>query len=269
MRLASILRYFNVASLILIFIFESAKMGDYNMVRFIDFFTYLIRYGIVICIAGFLVQHVSAQSSDSRIDLDLISKKKVRQFIIEHDINGLENYSQIQASWLSGNNLGDYHFHEKVFTFNEPLSNVWECYNKANPVQSWNGRKIDFGLLISKYTNSLLYESKGSFSEIDTGQVYFLNLKLLKGIYNIPVAFEITNVDSSKKIIEFSYIEGNVSKGKQILQFVKLDDHMTQIIHRSYFLSDSHLRDGIYPFYHKKIIKDFHRNMKRLIKQDS
>jgi hypothetical protein len=263
------LRYFNVASLILIFIFEVQKCRDYNMVRFIDFFSCLVRYGIVICIVGFLVQHVSAQSSDSRIDLDLISKKKVRQFIVEHDINGPENYNRIQASWLSGNDLDDYHFQEKVFTFKEPLTNVWECYNTANPVQSWDGRKIDFGLLISKYTNSLLYESKGSFSAIDTGQVYILNLKLLKGIYNIPVAFEITNIDSCKKIIEFSYIEGNVSKGKQILQFIKLDDHTTEIIHQSYFLSDSHLRDEVYPFYHKKIIKDFHRNMKHLIKQNS
>jgi hypothetical protein len=36
----------------------------------------------------------------------------------------------------------------------------------------------------------------------------------------------------------------------------------TRIVHRSYFRSNSRLRDAIlYPFFHKRIVNRFHRNM--------
>lgn len=206
------------------------------------------------------------QSKDCYIDMELIKKKKVREFITSHHINQLDNFFNIKASWKLNSDVNSYHKHVKTFRVKSTLDKVWECYLKADPVEVWNGRIINFELLISKYSDSLLYESKGSFTVIDTGQVYFLNLKLLKGIFNIPVAFEIINIDKDRKIIEFSYIEGNVSKGKQTIQFIELEDGSTEIVHQSYFRSDSNLRDDIYPFYHKKIIKDFHRNMRRNIK---
>lgn len=228
---------------------------------------FLKRAGIIINLFIIMISgSLFSQSKDCYIDMDLIKKKKVKEFIITQRINRLDNFFNIKASWKLNNDISNYHKHVKTFKVKKHLDKVWECYKKADPVETWNGRIIDFGLLISKYSDSLLYETKGSFSEIDTGQVYFLNLKLLRGIFNIPVAFEIINVDEYHKIIEFSYIEGNISKGKQTLQFIELENGFTQIIHQSYFRSDSGLRDGIYPIYHKKIIKDFHRNMRRNIK---
>lgn len=209
---------------------------------------------------------IDAQSIDNTIDLNLIHKRKVRQFIVDQHIDSLYSYSQIVPSWYHESDIESYNKHEKTFVVKEDLSNVWECYIKTNPVQSWDGRIIDFGLLISKNTNSFLYDSKGSFSEVETGQVYFLNLKLLRGICNIPVAFEVINIDPVDKLMEFSYIEGNVTQGKQTLQFIEDDNNTTHIIHRSYFKSGSNFRDGIYPYYHKKIIKDFHRNMRHILK---
>jgi hypothetical protein len=101
---------------------------------------------------------------------------------------------------------------------------------------------------------------------IDSGQVYFLNLKIAHGLCNIPVAFEIINIDTEKKIIEFSYIEGNKSMGVQRIKFKELDDNQIRIKHVSYFKSDSNSRDKIlYPFFHKKIVNDFHRNMRKIL----
>jgi hypothetical protein len=45
-----------------------------------------------------------------------------------------------------------------------------------------------------------------------------------------------------------------------------IGDERIEIIHVSYYKSDSHFRDKwIYPFFHRIIIKDFHRNMRRLL----
>ncbi len=241
--------------------FECAKTGDFKMNYIFVRIVLLIQFGVI-----WAPLLMTAQSIDCSIDLTLIKEKSVKEFIVEQHIDRLDNFFKIKSSWKMNNDVNSYHKHIKTFKVKRSLSDVWECYNKADPVQTWNGRKIDFGLLISKYTDSLLYKSKGSFIELDTGQVYFLNLKLLMGIFNIPVAFEIINIDDENKIIEFSYIDGNISKGKQTLQFIQLEDGTTQIVHRSYFRSDSNLRDSIYPYYHKKIIKGFHRNMRRNIR---
>ena len=86
------------------------------------------------------------------------------------------------------------------------------------------------------------------------------------GIYNVPVAFEFITVDSVQKVIEFSYIEGNKSSGVQQIKFLDMGGNRTKILHISYFKSNSPFRDRwLYPFFHIKIVNNFHRNMKRLL----
>jgi hypothetical protein len=88
----------------------------------------------------------------------------------------------------------------------------------------------------------------------------------MKGLINIPVAFEIIDIDRKKQILEFSYIDNNKSLGKQTIQFFDNGDGRTMIVHRSYFRSKSWLRNELlYPGFHKKFIKEFHKNMKHLI----
>jgi hypothetical protein len=235
------------------------------MIRYLAYFKNLILILTLVGFEFFLAQNVISQNLDSEINFELIKKKKVRQFLLDNQISDIQDFSSLQPSFCGETGLDEFHFHVKKYTVNEDLFTVWESYLSSSPVNTWEGRKIDFGLLISKYSNLVVYKTEGSFTSIDTGQVYFLNLKLLVGLYNLPVAFEIINVNDTKKVIEFSYIEGNVSSGKQVLEFIRIDDFTTQIIHRTYFTSGSKLRDGIYPYYHRKIINCFHRNMKKII----
>jgi hypothetical protein len=203
----------------------------------------------------------------SQINLNLIPQKKVRNYILDNEINTFQNFHSIHPSWKEGTDVSTFREHEKIFYVNEKITNVWNCYNAASPLKSWNGHFVRFAMLISKQSNSVMYNNNLSFSEIDTGQVYFLDLRLLSGIFNVPVAFEIITVDSINKIIEFSYIDGNKSQGKQVVQFFDNGDGTTRIVHHSYFKSGSNLRDDIYPYFHTKIISEFHRNMQRLITQ--
>ena len=93
-----------------------------------------------------------------------------------------------------------------------------------------------------------------------------MNLKLLNGLYNLPVAFEITKIDEGNKMIEFSYLKGGKARGAQVIQLMSTDRGYTKVVHKSYVQSHSKFRDKyLYPYFHNKIINEFHGNMRRLI----
>ena len=200
------------------------------------------------------------------IKLGQIQHKKIRKYV-EHQIDeGKHQFCEIRPSWRDGEDLSSFRKNEMTFFLKGDLQDIWQCYVTSSPSKSWSGRRISFDFLLQKSPNNIFY-NKEPMVGIDTGQVYFLNLKLILGFYNLPVAFEIINVDTEKKIIEFSYIEGNKSLGVQQIKFKEVDDEEIKIKHTSYFKSDSHSRDKwLYPFFHKKIVKDFHRNMRKLLK---
>jgi hypothetical protein len=202
------------------------------------------------------------------ISLGRIQQRKIREYI-EHQVEeGKHNFSEIHSSWNRGVDLSVYRKKELTYFLNGRLQDIWQGYLSANPSKSWNDRRISFGLLLQKFPINIFY-NQDSIAGIDTGQIYFLNLKLMQGICNIPVAFEIITINPEEKIIEFSYLEGNKSQGVQQIKFIDSDDERIMIIHRSYFKSDSHFRDKlIYPFFHKKIVNGFHRNMRRLLNLD-
>ncbi|MBI5009673.1 MAG: hypothetical protein HZB98_08515 [Bacteroidia bacterium] len=215
------------------------------------------------------------------INLEEIPQRKIRSFIKTEEINKMNDFSKIRPSCPDDARESDYNVMVKTFFLNNRISDVWDCYRHADIPHYCNNHSVRFGLLLKKGSNSVVYTGSSELTVIDTGQVYFLNLRLLKGLLNLPVAFEIINIDPRKMVVELSYIEGNKTKGKQSLQFFEESDEITRIVHRSYFKSDSSLRDAVfYPLFHKKFIKEFHKIMKlsitnshllvfnRMIKQD-
>lgn len=199
------------------------------------------------------------------INLERIEQKKIRKYIESQIEEGKHQFYEIHPSWNSGKDLSSYSKNEKKYFLKGNLQDIWKGYISADPSKSWNGRKISFGLLLQKFPGHIFY-NHDPIMGVDLGQVYYLNLNLLLGIFNIPVAFEMITVDAEKKIIEFSYIEGNKSNGVQQVKFMDMGDDQTEIIHISYFKSDSRFRDKwIYPFFHNLIINDFHRNMRELL----
>lgn len=200
------------------------------------------------------------QSELSTVNFELIPYKTVQAYIHQME-NNLVSFLDIKPSW-TGNAEG-YNSQSKTYKIKGSINDVWAKYKETSPTESWNGKKVMFGFMYSKNQKKPVYGGD-NVSQIKPGQVIFLNLKLLK-FYNLAMAFEVLAVDDAKKIIEFSYIEGNASQGKQTLQFVDTEDGNTEIIHSSYFKSDSKLRDKIYPFFHTRTTNEFHRIMKKLI----
>ncbi|MBN1599856.1 MAG: hypothetical protein JW894_16290 [Bacteroidales bacterium] len=212
-------------------------------------------------IAGlFCANILFSQCKLTDIDLDRVPYKKIRKFIKDQQTSHILEFSDIQPSCDKDQDLSE--FKEVVDTFitDVCMDQVWEAYKTTSPVQSWNGRIIAFGLQFSKWQDEILYSNGDNFSEIDTGQVFFVNLKLMR-FYNLAVGLEIVNVDISNRTIKFSYIKGNKSEGEQTIQFMALENGNTKIIHSSSFRSGSKLRDRIYPFFHTKALNEFHGNI--------
>lgn len=220
-----------------------------------------------VALTSFLCFHIPSygQLVLDDIKLEQIHQGKIRKYIQCQIDENKHQFCEIHPSWIRGKDLSSYSKNEMTFFLYGNFQDIWQGYVSANPSKSWNGRKVSFGLLLQKFPGNIFYD-QDPIMGIDTGQVCFLNLKLLLGICNIPVAFEIITVDTAEKIIEFSYIDGNKSSGVQQVEFLDIGDERTKIMHTSYYKSDSHFRDKwIYPFFHKKIVRDFHRNMRKLL----
>lgn len=224
-----------------------------------------IKLIALLIISVFSLQTVCSQDL-KRINLNDIPQRKVRNYISSRSIDKMDSYYSIHPSWKNEIDNQGFKVIEKTFVLKYKLSNVWDFYRHANTFKIWNEKSIRFGLLISRCTNSIVYARNSYCPEVDTGQIYFLNLRFMKGLFNIPVAFEIINIDQVRRIVEFSYIENNKSRGKQTLQFFDDGSGGTRIVHRSLFKSESKLRDKLlYPYFHKKFIREFHKNMDKLI----
>ena len=216
----------------------------------------------IICILTVFPLGLILSQPVERIDLERIPQEKVRNYIISRSIDKLDDFSSIRSSWEKDTNVSDYNLVENEFYLKNSLSEVWDCYLHTDPVKMWTGKSVKFGLMISKYSTTVLYASGPGSMDIDTGQVYFLNLRVMFGLINVPVAFEVITIDPERKILEFSYLDDNKSLGKQTIQFFDNGTGKTRIMHRSYFKSSSNLREKLfYPYFHGKLVRDFHRKM--------
>ena len=223
-----------------------------------------LKFGLLIIFTYFQIQLYGQFTLDD-IKLEQIEHKTIRKYVERQIEEGKHQFYDIRPSWNKGDDLLLYNKNEMTFFLNASLQNVWQGYLSIDPSKFWNNRSMSKGLMLQKFPTKIFY-NKDSSAYIDTGQVYFLNLKLLSGIYNIAVAFEIITIDISEMVIEFSYVEGNQSLGVQQIKFIAVDDNSTKIIHTSYFKSNSHFRNKwLYPIFHKKVTKDFHKNIRGLL----
>ncbi len=202
------------------------------------------------------------------IDLNKIPQQEIKRLLETQKKNNILCFNDIEATCTKEANLNEYYKQVRVYNFNDKIENVWLNYKTDSPAQVYNSSRFSFGFMLCKVKNKnkILYNND-NFGNIEKGQVIYLKLQFLKGLYKIAVAFEILDVDSINKVIEFSYVKGgNKTNGKQKLQFIDCLNGKTKIIHTSYYKSNFLLKDKIlYPFFHAKITNEFHKNIKRLI----
>src|SRR5680860_400213 len=212
--------------------------------------------------------HGKCQVYLSDVDLTKVKQEKIQEYIQLEQQENTQKFSDIEPSMYPTTSVQGFRVRENVYLIKRNIKKVWQHYINTNPGESWSGKKVSFGLLFSKKEDKIFYDGD-VVSKIDTGQIVYLNLKLLKGIKNLATAFEITNIDKEKRIIEFSYLKGNSSEGKQRLQFFETPNGYTQIVHTSYYKCTDVIKNYLlYSYFHSCITNEFHRNMKKMMKKD-
>lgn len=204
-----------------------------------------------------------AQICLNEIEVNRISQNKVHEYIGWQQECGIQTFDEVEPSVQSNSNIKDYFVRENVYQVKRGIEEVWNNYLHTNPKKLWNGKKVSFGFLFSKKDKRIMY-SDDKVSELDTGMVVYLNLRLMSGLINVATAFEIITIDKLNKTIEFSYLSGNVSSGIQRLQFLETPKGRTEIIHTSYYKSNNIAKNYLfYPYFHTRATNEFHRNIKR------
>lgn len=229
-----------------------------------------MRFLFLFCLLTFFLTGLrsNAQMRLNDIEIERISQPKVREFIQVQKENDIITFSDIEPSLHPNSSLEGYKVRENEYGFKENIQQVWHHYLHANPCDSWNGKKVTFGFLFAKKEKRLVYRNQ-FVSEIDTGMVVYINLKLMLGLKSLSTAFQFINIDEKHKIIEFSYLKGQDSEGKQRLQFFGLTNGHTRIVHTSFYKTKSVVKNFfLYPFFHTRATNEFHRNMKRMMKSD-
>ncbi|MBN1790001.1 MAG: hypothetical protein JW830_05860 [Bacteroidales bacterium] len=212
-----------------------------------------------------------AQNASEKIDMSRIPQKKVRTLIRDQFAgNQLQDFKEVRSTYRQGQDMQGYRILESAYYIRENPELVWQTYQITSPAESWNGNMVSFGLLISKWENTVMYRNDLHYAGIDTGHVLYVNLKILKGLYNLAVGLEIVNIDSVQRSITFSYLKGGKSRGEQTIYFIPTRKGYTEIIHHTAFRSNSFLRDRyLYPYFHRIAINEFHRNMKRCLSEQN
>ena len=78
--------------------------------------------------------------------------------------------------------------------------------------------------------------------EVRMGQVFFLELDITMGM-QIPVAFEVIELNHNTRTITFSYLKQNKSQGGQRISFHQ-DGENINIVHETRYKSSSKFRDN-------------------------
>ncbi len=217
----------------------------------------------------FIAGTVFGQTSISSVEFDQIKQKKVKKIIIEQQKQEVHFFSELQVSVQCDDDLSEFTAYEKNYIVKENIDDVWSIYNNTSQTDVWDINRISVGMLVSKKNKSIVYANQDLYG-MEEGLLYYLNLKVLNGIFNLPVVFKIIKVDPANRLFELSYLKGGKAQGKQVIQLVDTENGYTKIVHKSYVRSNSKIRDKyLYPFFHNKIINEFHANMKKMILENS
>lgn len=202
----------------------------------------------------------------SDVEFEKIEVETVKSYLHKQMDNNAGTFADVKPSMGPGTGINGFRYHVREYMIKDSLENVWSHYVYTNPIEAWDTDNIEFGFMFSKKSNEMIYSDQ-HVEKVETGQIIYLNLNVMK-IKNIATAFEITKVDKANGIIEFSYVDDNVTHGKQQLNFIQTPEGHTKIVHRSYFKSKSAFRDSVlYPYFHTRLTNTYHRNMKKLYKK--
>lgn len=207
----------------------------------------------------------SAQSPDESVDISRIPQKAVRNLVRREHVRTASDFQNITTGCFQSEDSLSYQTNLKTIEVAEQIDKVWEKYATLTPAKAWNSKTVRFGFLFSKPENKFIYAGNAD-EPMGVGNIIYVSLRLLRGLKNLGVGFEVTRLDKVNKTICFCYLKDGVSNGTQEIQFSEIAGGHTRISHLTHYKSNSAFRDKeLYPIFHEKFIGEFHENVLRQI----
>jgi hypothetical protein len=193
----------------------------------------------------------------SEIDFNKVPHKTIRTFLKSVGINHIGELSP--ACYSENSELFSYH--SKQYIVPAGIDIVWNFYQNLPPTECWDSDMISFGMLYSRLEDTVSYRDS-QFDCLKSGQLYFINLKILGSFFSIPVVHEIIRVDDDEHVIQSCYLKSGKSDGSQWIRLFKIDENTTKVVHETRYKCDSRFREKyLYPYFHTKAIDQFHGNV--------
>lgn len=173
-------------------------------------------------------------------------------------INENPDPSQYKASCPTIDVCKSFHHHVKKYRLKGDAKDLFSKLISRSGKESWNGSS-EFQLAYLPDSKLTLTKEEENQPAVGEGHIYILDLKISNKV-QIPVAFQIVELNRETNTLAFSYLVQNKSNGIQHIQFQQEGDE-TIIVHQTYFKSDSRFRDALlYRPFHTKLLNEFYEN---------
>lgn len=202
---------------------------------------------------------MSAQ--DVAIDCDQMPYSSMKKLLAREGIASTFDIERLQPTCVAEAEVDQYQYHIKTYFIDASVDKVWEAYKTIDPQDAWRGSIGSYAFMYSREDGLIRYVSD-NYPGIEEGQIIFLNLRFLHGLFNIAVGQEVTEIDDENQEMKFCYLDNNVSAGSQSFRLKSTADGRTMVVHQTNYRSDSKFRDErLYPLIHSLIIKEYHRSV--------
>ena len=150
--------------------------------------------------------------------------------------------------------------HDMAVEHDAPLTAVWAAYTSSDPRAGWDGGGIAYAFAYSRVDGKLYVRASDGVPPQQEGTGFYLDLRVF-GV-EMAVGVEITRVDVAAKIIEFTYLDGGNTRGRQRMSFREARGR-TLIQHETWFRCERRIWAWLYPAGHARTVRAFHANVAR------
>jgi len=220
------------------------------------------RYILII----FILTTFTTQAQTRLVDIEIgrIKQKSIRNFLKSQVESGIVHFEDFKPSVGVQTDSSQFDSNIHLFRLQQTPEAAWNAYLTAHPAKVWHGKIVSCGFIYSPISKQIIFPDD-IYPGLETGQIFFIEMRVLCGLVKFPVCFMVTKIDESELAITFSYVSSGPSKGAQTISLVGNGKGGTKIIHSSIHQTENVLRDKtLYPIYHQKAIKEVHKNIKNI-----
>ncbi|MDP3180228.1 MAG: hypothetical protein Q8M67_00240, partial [Bacteroidota bacterium] len=212
----------------------------------------------------------ASQAQTRLIDLDTnrINQKSIRNFLKDQTRKEIIHFEDFQPSVTTQTDNSQFDSNSHHFSLQQTPAVAWNAYMTSHPANVWQGKVVSCGFIYSPVSKLAIFPDE-HYPGLETGQIFFIEMRIIYGLVKFPVCFMVTKIDQNKQAITFSYVSSGSSKGAQTIRLIDNGKGGTEILHSSIHQTENALRDKtLYPIYHKKAIREVHRNKKKLLESN-